>query len=356
MCDVRLRPPPVHVAAVLASPGEPNSPSRTGAARWRRSATRRVTRRGRTRRGRVPCRCPLTVPDVRPTTSRLPVHHPRSGAAVIGARRTPPSTVARRRWSPRAPPCGDRRRRRRGRCAVNRPCSTTNVSRRSRRYASTSDRDSVGGMHEEACCGLLNARASRPGSADLRRRCCSWAFVASTCSPADVLQDAACPTCGAARLLVGTAHAAPPAVPSATSRGDLRRAGRAIGRPAPRHVDRQRAGERPERDDERIDAHLDQFGCTGDQFVGIFTEIRPADRSKPDCVRIPAPPPATPPGIATSGTVALPGIQRRRTSSSRDSTWIPMASAPASRRSVMDREIGGRFALHLDGRVPGPRP
>jgi hypothetical protein len=37
---------------------------------------------------------------------------------------------------------------------------------------------------------------------------------------------------------------------------------------------------------------------------------------------------------SASGTVALPGIHRRRTASSSDSTWMPMAVAPAARSAA----------------------
>ena len=107
-------------------------------------------------------------------------------------------------------------------------------------------------------CARVPARIESSG---LRRSCCiTWAFVASTDSPADALQHAACTTGGAAGLLVGTGHAPPSAAPAATSRGPSPTPSPVSGALSTVDVHRQSAGVRAERHDERIHAYLDQFG------------------------------------------------------------------------------------------------
>ena len=53
---------------------------------------------------------------------------------------------------------------------------------------------------------------------------------------------------------------------------------------------------------------------------------------------------------SASGTADLPGIQRRRTASSRDSTWMPRESAPARRSSVRTARSPGGSHCTCTGR------
>ena len=56
-----------------------------------------------------------------------------------------------------------------------------------------------------------------------------------------------------------------------------------------------------------------------------------------------------------SGIVALPGVQRRRTASSIDSTWMPIEVAPASRNAAITGRSAGGSTCTWMGR-PGTAP
>ena len=140
----------------------------------------------------------------------------------------------------------------------------------------------------------------------------------------------------AAGVLVGAAHPGGPqlrgdaAVTSASTRRIRGRRRRRASASVP--------GERAERDDERIHAQVDQRGRAGDQLVGVLAEADQQVGGDPVAAEDPH---RLVPGRLVLGQRdgGLAGHPAARTSSSRDSTWMPMASAPASCRSVDPAQV-----------------
>ena len=97
---------------------------------------------------------------------------------------------------------------------------------------------------------------------------------------------------------------------------------------------------------ERVHAPLDQPPRPRPPARPGPRPARSAGRWRPGCGRTPAPPRPRPPRTRSSAPIALPGIHRLPDpASSSDSTWMPIAVAPASRRSREHGQVG-RAARH----------
>ncbi len=106
-------------------------------------------------------------------------------------------------------------------------------------------------------------------------------------------------------------------------------------------VHREGSRQRAERHDERVHAQLGEAAGPLDEVVGVLAETD--EEVRRDLVA-----PEHADGLGPGGPVVgqrdrrLPRIQRRRTASSRDSTWMPTELAPASWSSVrVARSAGG---------------
>ena len=307
----------------------------------------------------APTRAPAAA-AVGATTSRLPVHQPRSGrdaSGSTGARRTPPSTAPSRVAGDEHDRARGRRRGRRASSPAKRPCSSTNTRapqraggrRRRRRRPSIAGASAIGDRRG-AGGGRGRRGARRPRSVRARGR----SRIDTDLSPPPRTARSTRRTPRSRRP--GRRRACrrprgrrrPGAVTSASSSGIGR--GVAVG-------DGEGARHRAEGHDERVDAAVDELGRAGDQLVGVLAEADEQvgrDAGSRPKTRTPRP---RPPVLGQrDGRLARHPARgaRRRRATRRGCRW---RSAPASRSSCeRAAEVAGRLALHLDRQAGHRRP
>ena len=292
------------------------------------------------RRRRSPRRSAPAGPRVRAPAMlrqhRQSVALPRSRHRAGRAGRCPPG----RRRRGRARGSSLRRRRARpGRRAANKPCSATKTACRMRWCVASS---------AASCYRPADRRpAGRPDV--------DWPAGAhgrpSRMPPSACLEGAQARACLAARAARRDARRATCPARACRARPAGRRPRRASSDGGSRSCIRL-PGDRPQRDDERVDAHVDRPPAALDGELRGPRPCRGSRRSTPGPRRSAATARSQAAKYASMPQRALPGATRASTAGSKVSTWMPTESMPMSATWSMTSRSDGRLELHLD-RQPG---